>query len=564
MKNHLILISLAAAICFAMPAFAATTIHPVTFSPESAAPGETVTAMFHFEADGPYSHHNAVFVHIMDKKGRFVVQLDHDPPTDTDNAAWRGKITYTKDFVVPESYDNRRTGGEYRVVMGFYHKASDGNWKNEEVVAGPGTSHDDNNTRCLAGKFTINRPGGNLEPAITTVHRAELSQDRVPPGAAMRVKYRFEAEHAYPVDNSVFVHIMDENGRRVDQADHLPGIATGSPGWVGTISYTRDYVVREELPLGTYRMVVGLYHADDEMPEGWANETLMAGPGVAFDKDDPRRCVAAVFTVDRDAPMPPGDTERAATLNLEGFKLVFDEDFSQPLDVSPWGPGTRWIAHTPWAGDFGDARFMDPTEDFPFTIKDGIMRIEARKSDDFIESDPYNRPWRAGLLSSCDPRGNGFALQYGYFEARMKMPAGPGVWPAFWLASAYDRKTEGAGKDGSIELDPVEYYGHFPSSYRVGLHVWEPQPHHGDGSLVTTRQNEPATGFHNYGVMVTPDFITFYFDGVEVWRQPTPPAHNKPLMLLVNFALGSGYSTEHTPNPSFLDVEYVRAYAMPE
>jgi len=72
MKNHLTFISLAAAIAFSLPAFAATTIHPVTFSPEAAAPGETVKATFHFEADGPYQHHNAVFVHIMDENGKRV------------------------------------------------------------------------------------------------------------------------------------------------------------------------------------------------------------------------------------------------------------------------------------------------------------------------------------------------------------------------------------------------------------------------------------------------------------------------------------------------------------
>ena len=273
---------------------------------------------------------------------------------------------------------------------------------------------------------------------------------------------------------------------------------------------------------------------------------------------------AATFTVDKDAPMPPGDTERAPSLNLDGFSLVFDEDFSEPLDVSAWGPGTRWIAHTPWAGDFGDARFMDPEEGFPFLIKDGVLRIEARKSEEFAKDDGWKRPWRAGLLSSCDPNGNGFSLQYGYFEARMKMPPGPGVWPAFWLVSAYSRKTDGAGKDGSVEIDVVEYYGHFPSSYRPTLHVWEPGPHREDGVLVTTRPNEPSLGFHNYGVLVAKDFVTFYFDGVEVWKQATPSEHNKPLMLLVNLALGSGYSLENTPNPSFLDVEYVRAYTLPD
>lgn len=403
------------------------------------------------------------------------------------------------------------------------------------------------------------------EDPQTTVFPAEVSDARVPPGARLKITYHFEAKKSYPVDNSVFVHIKDKTGKTVNQADHTPGIATGSPGWVGKISYTTEYIVPMELegkePEGEYTLVIGLYHKEFD---DWVNEPLDVGPGTERFQDSPTACVVGSFIVDKNAPMPKGDTEKAPTLNIEGFKLEFEEDFSKPLDVSPWGPGTRWIAHTPWAGDFGDARFMDPKDGFPFTIKDETLRIEAKKSDEFAKTDQWKRPWASGLLASCDPKGNGFGLQYGYFEARMKMPPGPGVWPAFWLASVYDRTDKEAGKDGAIEIDVVEYYGHFPSSYRTALHVWEPQPHHGAGSSVTTRQDEPSTGFHNYGVMVEKDFTTFYFDGVEVWKQPTPKEHNKPLMLLVNLALGSGYSVEHTPNPSFLDVEYIRAYSLPE
>lgn len=400
---------------------------------------------------------------------------------------------------------------------------------------------------------------------LTTVLPAEIPQDRVPPGARLKITYNFDAQKPYLVDNSVFVHIKDENGTTVNQADHTPGIATASPGWIGKISYRTEYTVPVEFagkPVsGKYTLVIGLYHKELDQ---WVNEPLVAGKGVHYFGESKTACLVGSFIVDKDAPMPKADTENPPTLNLHGFKLEFEEDFSKPLDVSPWGPKTRWIAHTPWAGDFGDARFMDPEPGFPFIIKDGTLQIEAKKSEDFAKTDQWKRPWASGLLASCDPKGNGFALQYGYFEARMKMPSGPGVWPAFWLASAYDRTNKEAGKDGSIEIDVIEYYGHFPSSYRTALHVWEPKPHQGAGASVTTPENAPSTGFHDYGVLVEKENITFFYDGVEVWKQKTPQVHNKPLMLLVNLALGSGYSIENTPNPSWLYVEHIRAYSLPE
>ena len=52
-----------------------------------------------------------------------------------------------------------------------------------------------------------------------------------------------------------------------------------------------------------------------------------------------------------------------------------------------------------------------------------------------------------------------------------------------------------------------------------------------------------------------------FFDGIEVWKVKTPPEHNKPLMVLLNLALGSGWPIDKTPNPSIMEVDYVRAYA---
>lgn len=552
-----------------------TRVYPVDVSDEVVPPGATIRITYNFEAEEAYPNENSVFVHIQDDRPMTVNQADHLPPIATDSSDWFGKLSYTKEYKVPEDFKD----GEYRIVLGLSHKDDEGKWYNKPLEAGPDVEYDNGPDRCIVGYFRVNKnaempktgkrpasPRGNSDTrtraAITTVYPADISAKQVPPGATLKFTFNFDAEKSYPIDNSVFVHIQDRNNRTVNQADHTPGIATGSPGWIGKVSYTIDYTVPVELdgkePEGPYRLVIGFYH---KSRGDWVNEPLKAGEGVEFDGDSNTRCIVGSFIIDKNAPMPKGDTEKAPTLDLSGHKLAFEEDFSKPLDVSPWGPGTRWIAHTPWAGDFGDARFMDPEPGFPFTIKDEVLSIEARKSDEFIAKDQWKRPWAAGLLSSCDPKGDGFSMQYGYFEARMKMPPGPGVWPAFWLASAYDRTDKNTGKDGSIEIDVIEYYGHFPSSYRTALHVWEPGPHKGSGTSVSTKQNEPSSGFHNYGVMVDKEFTTFYFDGIEVWKQPTPKEHNKPLMLLVNLALGSGYSIENTPNPSILEIEHIRAYA---
>jgi hypothetical protein len=247
-----------------------------------------------------------------------------------------------------------------------------------------------------------------------------------------------------------------------------------------------------------------------------------------------------------------------AELDFSKLTPTFTEDFDDVLSVSPWGPNTRWIAHTPWAGDFGDARFADPLLGiFPFTTENGILRIEAKKDSD--------GKWASGLLASSDPNGRGFAQQYGYFEMRAKLPKGPGVWPAFWLASVVDKKAPTA-----FEIDVLEYYGNNSSRYQANVHafqqhpvenapasnyVWPPLPFD-----VKVPPDALTDNFNTYGVMVTPEWIIFYLNRHEEFRMRTPPEHQRPLQVLVNLALGSGWPIDKTPNPSFMYVDYVHVY----
>lgn len=247
-----------------------------------------------------------------------------------------------------------------------------------------------------------------------------------------------------------------------------------------------------------------------------------------------------------------GKAVDAEQLNLCDFELAFADEFDE-LAIAPrkLEGKARWTAHTPWNGDFGEAAFSDPRPDWPFTAADGKLRITARRDE--------NGRWRSGLIAAADASGKGQGVQYGYFEARMKFPPGPGTWPAFWLMSL-----QPAWQTPKIEIDVVEYYGPMTDRYFVTGHVW----YGGNDRHLTrragTRLPVPAgsltDGFHRYGVRVDAQQITYFLDGVAMWRQPTPAEHKSPLYPLVNLALGSGYPIDKTPNPSTLEVDYVRVY----
>lgn len=258
-------------------------------------------------------------------------------------------------------------------------------------------------------------------------------------------------------------------------------------------------------------------------------------------------CVAITgFLASACAPAASNVPDGGGRLVLDDYRLTFNEPFDR-LDVSPWGPGTRWIAHTPWNGDFGDARFIDPGPDAPFKVVDGILHIEMRKNGD---------SWQSGLLSSGDRLSRGFLQSGGYFEMRAKLPGGEGVWPAFWLGS------NSVGGKPNPEIDVLEYYGRFPDSYRATTHIWQEGKGIGGTSYkIDVPAHALENEFHLYGVSIDDKNVIFYLDRREVAREPSKPEYLQPLFLMVDLGAGGGWPIAGMKDPSVMQVDYIRAYS---
>ncbi len=394
----------------------------------------------------------------------------------------------------------------------------------------------------------------NSEKQSPTILMANPENPVGKPGGGFRITYRWQA---VPLDKNykVFVHFVDKNEQIVFQDDHEPPVPTSK--WESLVKYTHtiplekwevddEHTVYVGLPEGDYSIQAGLYNKENNQ-----KKTLHEGEGVEL--VDQNRYKIGVLTLDQDAPHPKHGPK---TLDLSDYQLTFNEEFNE-LHVSAWGPiepeGPQWIAHTPWRGDFGDARFVDPQDGFPFTVEDGILRIEASKK---------NGEWQSGLLSAVDPNGNGFKQQYGYFECRAKFPQGPGTWPAFWLMGLKNLKKlpQNTGPRINPEIDVVEHYGHWPYRLSFTFHLWgfggKESLHEGERLIAFGMEED----FHTYGVMIDENEIVLYFDGVEMYKRKTREAANTPLYPLVNLALGPGWPLDKTPDPSYMYVDYVKVW----
>lgn len=242
-------------------------------------------------------------------------------------------------------------------------------------------------------------------------------------------------------------------------------------------------------------------------------------------------------------------TARGAPLDMSQYQPSFEDNFAHHDITAHGGPGSVWIAHTPWNGDFGDDVFDDPGPHSVFSFSKEGLTIAARKD--------AKGKWHGGLICSVDKDGTGatgFTQKYGYFEMTAKLPAGAGVWPAFWL--------EGADKQsGTSEIDVMEYYGHAPDEYHITEHYWvNGHDTLGAWHVVTVPGDALTTKYNTFGVAITPQNTIFYFNGTEVWRTPTPPEYNQPMYLLANLAIGGGWPYADLFSPRMLHIRSIRAY----
>ncbi len=161
------------------------------------------------------------------------------------------------------------------------------------------------------------------------------------------------------------------------------------------------------------------------------------------------------------------------------------------------------------------------------------------------------------------------SFTYGEIEASMKVPAGQGLWPAFWMVGD-DISTIGWPASG--EIDIMEMLGQNPAKVYGTLHgplPGAPKGYAAQGTVLSPQSL--ANGFHTYGVIWAPGTITFTLDGVP-YGTITPsslPASEQwvfdghPFHLILDLAVGGswpGSPDASTPFPSTLLVDWVRVY----
>jgi len=155
--------------------------------------------------------------------------------------------------------------------------------------------------------------------------------------------------------------------------------------------------------------------------------------------------------------------------------------------------------------------------------------------------------------------------KYGRIEARIKLPLGQGLWPAFWMLGA---DIDEVGWPSCGEIDIMEYLGNNPITAFGTVHG----PGYSGGESIsknlTLTNSRFDTEFHIFGIEWGENYINFYIDD-KLYNQITPEdvsgewVFNKPFYIILNVAVGGnlpGSPNTQTAFPQTMFVDYIRIY----
>ncbi|NOK33220.1 glycoside hydrolase family 16 protein [Corallococcus exercitus] len=239
-----------------------------------------------------------------------------------------------------------------------------------------------------------------------------------------------------------------------------------------------------------------------------------------------------------------------------GWELVWQDEFDGPAGTLP--SKERWVADVGGDG-WGNGQFEYDTARAENASLDGEghLAITARK-----ERYGGNDYTSARLTTK-----NRYTQTYGRIEARIHLPTGRGIWPAFWMLGA---DVDSVGWPECGEIDIMEYRGQIPSIVRGSLHG----PGYSGGANIGREHavsGAPLSAdFHVYAVEWEPERIRFILDDT-VFFEATPknlPAGKKwvydhPHFLILNVAVGGSFvgpPDSSTVFPQTMKVDYVRVY----
>jgi beta-glucanase (GH16 family) len=249
----------------------------------------------------------------------------------------------------------------------------------------------------------------------------------------------------------------------------------------------------------------------------------------------------------------------ALTDQTQVWQQTFGDEFNGvALDPTKWTTCYWWISN----GGCTNSSNAEQQWYTPSNVieSDGTLKLRAQK-ETTLAPDGKTYDYTSGMISSgrdtsllsTPPR---FEFKYGYMEMRAKLPAGTGLWPAFW--------TLPSSQGWPPEIDAMEGRGDRPTDVNVGVYNKTSTGATVHGSVWVTGLADYTADFHTFAVDWEPTYLDYYIDGVlRIRVTDTTRIPTEPMYVLANLAVGGnwpGSPDASTPFPSDLQIDWIHVF----
>ena len=258
------------------------------------------------------------------------------------------------------------------------------------------------------------------------------------------------------------------------------------------------------------------------------------------------------------------DAGEIQQLPERSYELVWSDEFDGAANELP-DAGK-------WAFDLGNNNGWGNNEYQIYTRNTENVSMDGKSNLAITATKMPTKPYATYYSGRIITKGL-FSQSFGRFEARIKLPYGPGIWPAFWLLGtnidSLDENNEPVGWPQCGEIDIMEMNGSKPNIINGTLHG----PGYSGGTSITKSfglfNERYDTDFHLFAIEWGKDYIDFFVDNT-LYQKITPANvtgkwvfNDNPFFILLNLAVGGNYvtgPTDQTVFPQQMLVDYVRVY----
>jgi beta-glucanase (GH16 family) len=266
--------------------------------------------------------------------------------------------------------------------------------------------------------------------------------------------------------------------------------------------------------------------------------------------------------VDIDAARADGAGSSDAAMGDDGsrpgWRLVWHDEFDGPAGSAP--DPSKWNAQNGRNNANGELEYYTARPSNLALDGNGNLVITAQRE-----------AYMGSAYTSARINTSGkFEQMYGRFEARLQLPGGQGMWPAFWMLG---NNAGQVGWPACGEIDIMENVGRSPETSSSSLHG----PGYSGGNPLTASYHLTGgftTAFHVFALEWEQNVVRFYVDD-NLFETRTPAdlaarggnlkwVYDHPFNIILNVAVGGGFPgnpNASTPFPQMLLADYVRVYS---